>query len=269
VNFTPCFFSNSVLTDLTQYFLLILFKISAKEGFPVTPEGFQETLPKEVQDTIIVQIQKLCSSSTKERGLIVASKSWRANLGELPNDHVVCDLLVISNGLGGLHLYTVCREGMEDKCYDYSKEVSLNIKRKLVQNGGCSVRVYITYHVVSLSTKVEPPQSDKRYPQCYDLLNQKQGLNVVLKALVIILAQVPSLLSNNLGVDKMCLLTKEQFQLVHEEIYRRREVWIIGAAETGKTLVALEVIKKIALIEKLKKDQILFVGEMEGIVLVR
>lgn len=229
------------------------------------PEGFQKSLPKEVQDTI-VEIQRLCSHKTKERGLIVASKSWRANLGELPNDHVVCDLLVISKGLGGLHLYTVCREGMEDECDDYSKEVSLNIKRRLVQNGGCSVRVYISYHVVSRSTKVEPPLSDDRYPQCYDLLNQKQGLNVVLKALVIILAQVPSTLSNNLGVNIMCLLTKEQFQLVHKEIYDKRELWVKGAAGTGKTLVALEAIKKIRLMEKLEKSEILFVGENKGIV---
>ena len=263
MNFTPYFISN--LTDLTNNFLPIIFKISVKEGFPVMPEGFQKSLPEEVQD-MIVQIQRLSCLRTKKRGLIIATKSWRANLGELPSDHVVCDLLVISRGLGGLHLYTVCREGMEDECDDYSKDVSQNIKRRLVQNGGCSVRVYISYHVVSRSTKVEPPLSDERYPPCYDLLNQKQGLNVVLKALVIILAQVPSTLSNNLGVNIMCLLTKEQFQLVHKELYHERELWVKGAAGTGKTLVALEVIKKIGLMEKVEKDKILFVGENEGIV---
>ena len=229
------------------------------------PEGFQESLQKEEQD-IISQIQRLSSLRTEESGLIVASKSWRANLGEWPSDHVVCDLLVISTGLGGLHLYTVCKEGMEDECDDYSKEVSQNLKRRLVQNGGCSVMFYITYHVVSCSTKVEPPLYDDRYPQCYDLINRKQHFNEVLKALVIVLAQVPSTLSNYLGVNIMFLLTKEQFQLVHKEIYHKRELWVKGAAGTGKTLVALEVIKKIRLMENLGKDEILFVGENEGIV---
>ncbi|XP_029214056.2 schlafen family member 5-like [Acropora millepora] len=236
----------------------------AQDGFPVTPEGFQESLEKEVQD-IIVRIQKL-SSTSRKRGLIVASKSWQANLGESPSNDVICDLLVISRGLGGLHLYTVCKEGKEEDCLSYSREVSLLIKKHLVQNGGCSVKFYITNHVVSSSAKVEPPHHDKRYPRCYDLCNCKQNLNVVLKALVIILAQVPSPLSTNLGVKIMCLLTKEQFQLVHNEIHHRRELWVKGAAGTGKTLVAREVIKKIVLLNSLDKNEILFVAENEGIV---
>ena len=179
---------------------------------------------------------------------------------------MICDLLVISTGLGGLHLYTVCKEGREEDCRNYSREVSLLIKKSLVQNGGCSARLYITYHVVSSSAKVEPPHPDERYPQCYDLRNRKQDLNVVLKSLTIILARVPSPLSNNLGVSIMCLLTTEQFELVHKEIYHKRELWVKGAAGTGKTLVALEVIKKIRLMEKLEKDEILFVAENKGVV---
>lgn len=179
---------------------------------------------------------------------------------------MICDLLVISRGLGGLHLYTVCKEGKEEDCLNYSREVSLLIKKSLVQNGRCSVKFYITNHVVSCSSKVEPPHHDERYPQCYDLCNYRQNLNVILKALVILLAQVPSPLSNNLGVEIMCLLTKEQFELVHKEIHHKRELWVKGAAGTGKTLVALEVIKKIAVLEKVDKNKILFVAENEGIV---
>lgn len=206
------------------------------------------------------------SSTGRRRGLIVGSKSWRANLGESPSNDVICDLLVIGRELGGLHLYTVCKQGKEEDCLNYSREVSLLIKKSLVQNGGCSVKFYITYHVVSSSAKVEPPHHDERYPQCYDLCNCKQNLNVVLKALAIILAQVPSPLSSNLGVEIMCLLTKEQFELIHKEIHHKRELWVKGAAGTGKTLVALEVIKKIALLNNLGKNEILFVAENEGIV---
>lgn len=37
----------------------------------------------------------------------------------------------------------------------------------------------------------------------------------------------------------------EQFQLLHHEIERHKELWINGAAGTGKTLVAVEFIKEL------------------------
>lgn len=234
-----------------------------EKGFPVTPEGFQENLPTEVK-SIITEIQKLCFR-TRGRGVIVASKSWLANLGELPNDHVLCDLLVIGTEMGGIHLYTVCEEGSEDECLVYSKEVSQMIKRSLVRAGGCPARVYVSYHVVSHSSKVEWPLPDKRYPRSYDL-QDREHLNVVLMALVVLLAQVPSHLSNKMGVSIMYLLTKEQFELVNKQIHINRELWIKGVAGTGKTLVAIEVIKKIRRLKKLEKDEILYVGENKGII---
>ena len=122
-------------------------------------------------------------------------------MGELPSDLVICDLLVISTGLGGLHLYTVCKEGREEDCRSYSREVSFLIKKSLVQDGGSSVRFYITYHVVSSSAKVEPPYSDQRYPQWYDLGNREEDFNVVFKALTGIL-HWPEIIRN-------CLLSFE------------------------------------------------------------
>ena len=237
-----------------------------QEGFPVTPNGFYENQSKDVQD-VIVKIRKLSSSQSKSRGLIVASKSLLANLGGSPSDDVVSDLLVISTGLGGLHLYTVCKEGKEEECLRYSKEVSHLLKTSLVRGGGCSVRFYISYHTSSIISKeVESPLPDKQYPECYDLKGRRGSLNLVLKALVIVLAKVPSLLSSKLGVTFMCLLTREQFELVHQQIYINRELWVKGAAGTGKTLVALEVVKKIRQKEHLEKHEILFVAENEGIV---
>ena len=245
--------------------LPFILAILVQEGFPVTPNGFYESQSKDVKD-VIVKIQKLSSSLSKSRGLIVALKSLRANLGRSPSDDVVCDLLVISTGLGGLHLYTVCKEGKEEECLQYSNEVSLLLKTSLVRDGGCSVRFYISSHTSSISKEVESPLPDKRYPASYDLKGRKDALNLVLKAFVIVLAKVPSLLSSKLGVTFMCLLTREQFELVHQQIYINRELWVKGVAGTGKTLVALEVAKKIRQKEHLEKHEILYVAENEGIV---
>ena len=63
----------------------------------------------------------------------------------------------------------------------------------------------------------------------------------------------------------MNLLTKEQFQLVKEQIEVNRELWIKGPAGTGKTLVAVEFMRELMLREKLEKNQILCVCENAGI----
>lgn len=254
---------------VSRFTLLIFFPlilgILVQEGFQVTPKGFHENLPKDVQDTIR-EIKKLSSLHTKSCGLIVASKSLLVNLGGSPSDDVVCDLLVISTGLGGLHLYTVCKEGKEEECLHYSKEVSLLLKTSLVRGGGCPVRFYVSYHITSSSKEVKSPLPDKQYPPSYDLKGRTEDLDLVLKALVIILAKVPSPLSSKLGVTFLCLLTREQFGLVHQQIYVNRELWVKGVAGSGKTLVALEVIKKIRLKEHLENHEILYVAENEGIV---
>ena len=158
-----------------------ILAILVQEGFPVTPNGFYENQSKDVK-AVIVKIRTLSSSQSKSRGLIVASKSLRADLGRSPSDDVVCDLLVISTGLGGPHLYTVCREGKEEECLHYSTEVSRLLKTSLVRDGGCSVRFYVSSHVSSISKDVESPLPDKRYPASYDLKGRRDALNLVLKA---------------------------------------------------------------------------------------
>ena len=152
------------------------------------PNGFYDCMSKDEQD-IILEIKKRCSSHTKSLGRIVASKSLRASLRGSPCNDVICDLLVISTGLGGLHLYTVCKEGKEEGCLQYSKEVSRLLKTSLVRDGGCSVKFYISSHTCSMSKEVESPLPNKQYPQGYDLEGRRRDLYLVLKALVIVVRE--------------------------------------------------------------------------------
>lgn len=235
-----------------------------KEEFPVTPEGFETNLPKQAQ-AIIREIQKDCSKVPGNRGLLAASHSWLVNVGGDAMDGVVCDVLLISRNMGGLHLFTICQGDVGEEFLQYSNEAAQKIKRSIVKDGGCTEKFYISSHVVSTDSKklVSP---NTRYPLSYDLNTDRKKLNKVLKALVIILAKVPnSSLSNKMGVSIMNLLTKEQFQLVYQQIEINRELWINGVAGTGKTLVAIEFMKELRHREKLERDEILCVCENEGI----
>lgn len=234
-----------------------------KEEFPVTPEGFETNLPEEAQ-AVIKRIQQDCSKDGN-RGLLAASHSWLANLEGKPMDGVICDLLLISRNMGGLHLFTICQGEVEGYLLQYSKEVAQKIKRRLVRDGGCMAKFYVSYHVVSSRDKVELALPDDRYPPAYDLKTNRDKLNKVLQALVIILAKVSSSLSNKMGVRIFDLLTKEQFKLVNCQININRELWVNGAAGTGKTLVAIEFIRELHRRKKLDRDEILCVCENEGI----
>lgn len=233
-----------------------------KDGIPVKPEGFESNLPEGAQATIR-QIQKKCSGD-RNRGLLVASRSWLGNVGGKPMDGVICDLLLVSRNKRGLHLFTLCQSG-DGKFLEYSRQAAQSIKTSLVRDGACSQKFYVSYHVVSCNNTELAVCDDVRYPQAYDLQVPRGKLNEVLKALVIILATVPSTLSNKLGVSIMNLLTWEQFQLIYQLIEVTRELWIKGAAGTGKTLVAVEFMRELQRREKLDKEEILCVCENLGI----
>ena len=234
------------------------------EGFPITPGGIESHLPTEAQ-AVIQQIQKECCRG-RNRGLLAISHSWFSDTGGTAIDNVICDVLLVSRDMGGLHLYTLCRE-VDEESLLYSKETALSIKKSLSENGARGEKFYVSYHVLSCSAgvEVELPSPDDRYPKFYDMQSSREKLNEIVKAMVVTAAAVPSTLSGKLGVTILNLLTKKQFQLVHQQIDVNRELWIKGVAGTGKTLVAVEFMRELRRREKLERDHILYVCENEGI----
>lgn len=208
-------------------------------------------------------------------GLLLFSRSWLRNVGHEVRPSgpgarpsgLICDLLLVSQGMGGLHLLTLCEPGSEESVTRYSLTVTKNLKRSLVFGGGCKEKFYISNHVIPCSaTNIDGLDAHSLYPEVYDMGHTPGKLNKILDALVIVLAKVPSTLSSALGVNFMNLLTPLQFQLVHEEIDEpgSRELWVNGAAGSGKTLVAIEFIRKLRSCG-LTKDNILYVCENEGL----
>lgn len=235
----------------------------------MTPDGFETNLPDRAKE-VIKRIQQRCSNG-RNRALLVASRSWRRCLGHgSKDDGVICDLLLFTREMKGLHLFTLSDSESEETFMPYAQTTARALKTALVTDGGCHEKFYITPHVVpcrAVTVQVDAEFSaDSRYPVEYQLESPRQKLNEILKSLVIVLAQKPSMLSNKQGISFFNMLTKEQFQLLYQEIDRHRELWIKGAAGTGKTLVAVEFIRELRRRNpSLTNANILYVCENLGI----
>ncbi len=239
-----------------------------KDDWPLSPKGAVSNLSKAAQD-VLTQIQRRLAQD-RSHGLLLLSRSWLRNVEPQAArpDGLICDLLLVSQDFGGLHLFTLCEPGSEEKVTQYSGTTARNLKKSLVLEGGCEEKFYISNRVVpcSATSKIDSPCANKQYPDIYDMAHTPDKLNKILEALAIVLAKVPSMLSNSMGVSFMNLLTEKQYQLVHEEIEYYRELWIKGAAGSGKTLVAVEFMRELRRRdEHLGKNEILYVCENKGL----
>ena len=235
-------------------------------GCEVVPKGFVSKLPKEAK-IVIRRIQDQITN-----GLLVASPSMMSAVQkeeQRKEDGVICDLLLLSESLGRLHLISLVSSGSQDQFFPHARATAKAVKKSLVRNGGCYEKFYITCQVVLCNrVGIEPleiPSPDSRYPKEYHIRSSPQELvkiNKILQSLVLVLAQFPSFLSNKQGLSFLNLLTKEQFELLYKEIDEHRELWIQGAAGTGKTVVAVEFINELRRrYPYLARENILYVCE--------
>ncbi|KAJ7385312.1 platelet maturation [Desmophyllum pertusum] len=216
------------------------------EGCPISPKGFESNLP-EAAPLVTRWLQEM-SSRGHNRALLVASRSLHSSINGWRHDDddgVICDLLLFNAELGGLHLFTLCDSKTDEQFLAYSHATAKALKKALVTIGGCHEKFYITHHVIPCRARAPTEQigqllPDSRYPQEYDLEKPRDQL--------------------------LNLLTKEQFQLVYREIDDHRELWVKGAAGSGKTLVAVEFVKELRRRHpNLEQDEILYVCENKGI----
>ena len=232
----------------------------------MVPNGFVSNLPEEAE----IVIRKIQEQTTN--GLLVASPSFLSAVRkeeQRKEDGVICDLLLLSESLGRLHLISLVRSGSQDQFFPHARATAKDVKNALVRNGGCYEKFYITCQVVFCNSvgnePFEIPSRDSRYPKEYHLRSSPQELvkiNKILQSLVIVLAKFSSFLSNKQGLSFLNLLTTEQFALLHREIYEHRELWIQGVAGTGKTVVAVEFIKELRRrCRNLARENILYICE--------
>ena len=234
----------------------------------MVPKGFVSNLPKQAK----IVIRKIQDQITN--GLLVASPSMMSAVQkeeQRKQDGVICDLLLLSESLGRLHLISLVSSGSQAQFFPHARATAKAVKKSLVRNGGCYEKFYITCQVVLCNrVGIEPleiPSLDSRYPKEYHLRSSPQELvkiNKILQSLVLVLAQFPSFLSNKQGLKFLNLLTKEQFELLCKlnHVEEERELWIQGVAGTGKTVVAVEFINELRRrYPYLARENILYVCE--------
>ena len=259
-------FVHKIVSWLTRIDCVFVIFYLVGPGCQLVPNGFESNLPEEAKQ-VVRKIQEQTAN-----GLLVASSSILSAVqkeGQRKEDGVICDLLLLSESLGRLHLISLVNSGSQDQFFPHARATAKAVKKSLVRNGGCYEKFYITCQVV-LCNRVETEpldisSPDSRYPKEYHLRSSPQELvkiNKILQSLVIVLAQFPSFLSNKQGLEFLNLLTKEQFELLHKEIDEHRELWIQGPAGTGKTVVAVEFIRRLLRRDpNLKPENILYVCE--------
>ena len=158
-------------------------------GCEVVPEGFVSNLPKGAK----IVIQKIQDQLTN--GLLVASPSMMSAVQkeeQRKEDGVICDLLLLSESLGRLHLISLVSSGSQDQFFPHARATAKAVKKSLVKNGGCYEKFYITCQVV-LCNRVgtepfEIPPPDSPYPEEYHLRSSPQELvkiNKILQSLVL------------------------------------------------------------------------------------
>ena len=241
----------------------------ADESFPVTPKGFESTVPE--AKAAINQIQAICSGN-RRRGFLMGCHSLLASLDSdiPPAEGVICDLLLASRDIG-LHLFTLYRSDVKDygKITEYSRAAAQALKVNLALRGDCKEKFYVSYQVVPCGAKsrvdVQLPIKDDRYPASYAIGDNVGKFNDILNAMVIVFASIPSVLSTKLGVAFLHLLTQDQFLLVQQTINQYREFWVQGGAGTGKSIVAVEFMTELRRRDpNLEKEEILYVCENKG-----
>ena len=244
-------FVHNIVSWLTRFDCVFVVFYLVGPKCQVVPKGFESNLPEEAKQVI----RKIREQTTN--GLLVASSSILSAVqkeGKRKEDGVICDLLLLSESLGRLHLISLVSSGSQDQFFPHARATAKAVKKALVRNGGCYEKFYITCQVVlcnRVGTEALGISSpDSRYPKEYLLSSSSQELvkiDKILQSLVIVLAQFPSFLSNKQGLKFLNLLTKEQFELLCKlyDVEEERELWIQGVAGTGKTEVALEFIRRL------------------------
>ncbi|XP_009467229.1 PREDICTED: schlafen family member 13-like [Nipponia nippon] len=239
-----------------------------KQLFPVrshsiiyTPEKLSEDLLQEHPTLALLMTNQLKQLSG---GVLIFSRSWAVEVGLPENQHIICDLLLIAKDRPPI-LYTICKDYMSKDLFEYSRRIAWRLKEKLVNTGGyihklCVIPKLLTLPATINSGKEWDLNIQEMYPQNYGLITS-DNLKALLRALTVALLTFKSFLSDHVGSEFLNLLTIKQYQLLSENLHKTRKLYVYGLPGTGKTIVALNIIKKIRLMQQCTKEEVLYVCE--------
>ncbi|GAB1296574.1 Schlafen family member 9 [Apodemus speciosus] len=236
-----------------------LFPVS-EDCLKYTPESLWSELCSQHESLENLVNQQICSFSC---GLLILSRSWAVDLNLEEKQGVICDALLIAENSPPT-LYTILGE-QDEQGQDYCTRTAFALKQKVVNTGGYTGRVCVMTRVLCLSSQNNTETnggsvSPIDYPSSYNLANiqEMQGL---LQALVIVLLNFRSFLSDQLGCEVLNLLTARQYEILSKSLHKTRELFVHGLPGSGKTIIAMKIMEKIRNTFHCETDRILYICE--------
>ncbi|NXN48038.1 SLN13 protein, partial [Rhinoptilus africanus] len=236
-----------------------------KQLFPgriiYTPEKLSEDLLQEHPGLDILMENQLKQLS---EGVLIFSRSWAVEVGLPENQDIICDLLLIAKDRPPV-LYTICKHHISQVLFEYSRRIAWRLKEKLVNTGGYIHKLCVIPKLLILHPKINCGKEwdvniQEMYPQNYSLI-ESDTLKALLRALTVVLLSFKSFLSDYVGSEFLNLLTIKQYQLLSENLYKTKKLYVYGLPGTGKTIVALKIIEKIRTMLQCKQEEVLYVCE--------
>lgn len=204
---------------------------------------------------------QICSYS---RGIVLFSRSWASDVGLRKEEKVLCDALLIAAD-SPLVLYTVLMRPDGTDVLEYARSTAQQLKQKLGTMGGYAGKVCVIPRLVHLpGARLRPCDFPVRYPQSYRLAD-KEDMEDLLQALVVLLLGSRSLLSDRLGGEFFNLLLAEQCELLSESLQETRELFVHCLPGTRKTALAIRVMEKMKDLFQCKAREILYVCEHDSL----
>ncbi|MBN3325767.1 SLN13 protein, partial [Atractosteus spatula] len=235
--------------------------------YPVQ-NGRIENIPEPLTTDLFEKFPNLKNLEKPNRGegVLIFSRSWAVDIDLPKNNRVVCDALLICTDSLPI-LYTVVESGSGD-LWDYVNSTAFQLKQKLVNIGGYSEWVCVIPKLVDSLTGALIPRDEStgfnlelKYPDQYTL--KDISVKSLLFSLMIVVMSFKSLHSDELGCKFFNLLTLQQFQILHSkyDIENFRKLFVHGLPGTGKTVIALNLIKRIKNMFCCKSENILYLCE--------
>ncbi|XP_056412706.1 schlafen family member 11 [Hyla sarda] len=230
---------------------------SIENGITIKPDKLYEDLKAEHSG-----LEDLFNTILPNSGaVLIVSRSWAVDVGQKSNQHVVCDILFLSPN-NYPTLYSVFNAEITDKEFEYSQTTAFALKQKFVNIGSYTKKFCIIPAMLDLNTKNGKSSFSWpkiTYPETYKL----EDLNAVKKLLPplsLVILSFRNMLSDKIGIEYFNLLTIEQYKVLSESVFNQI-TFVHGPPGTGKTVIALEIIKRLKNRDHCSTDEILYVCE--------
>ncbi|CAJ0917194.1 unnamed protein product [Ranitomeya imitator] len=246
-----------------------------KKGLETLPE-LQHSLFGSIADGITIKPDKLYNDLQAEHpgledllntvlpdssAVLIVSRSWAVDLEQKRNPKVVCDILLLSPN-NYPTLYSVFSAKVSEEEFQYSLVTAFALKKKLINVGSYTGKLCVIPKLLCLNAEhgvSSPSWPEIRYPETYKL-DDLETLEELLKSLTIVILSFRSVLSDKIGMEYFSLLTIEQYKILSENLFNNTS-FVHGPPGTGKTVIALEIIKKIKNLYNCSTDDILYICE--------